>query len=97
MRLETEIAVWPRYCRQTGPGRPSDTCYLVMRRTGLSLLLTMMSASVVWAQQEAAAPGAIAPKLDTPQVRVIVATLQPRTVKPEVRRTVRVARAATAA
>jgi hypothetical protein len=47
--------------------------------TGLSLLLTMMPVSVVWAQQQASASGAIALKLDTPQARVTVATLQPRT------------------
>ncbi len=50
-----------------------------MRRAGLWLLLTMMSVSVVWAQQDAAALAAITPMLDTPQVRVMVTTLQPRT------------------
>ncbi len=50
-----------------------------MRRTGLCLLLVLMSVLVVRAQQDATAPAAIAPKLDTPQVRAIVATFQPGT------------------
>ncbi|HUR33522.1 MAG TPA: hypothetical protein VM032_06980 [Vicinamibacterales bacterium] len=52
---------------------------MVPRRTGLVLLLTLMSVPVVRAQRGAAPPGATAPRLDTPQARVIVATLQPRT------------------
>jgi len=79
MRSAKGIAMWARSFCQAGPCQPGDTRHLVMRGTGLSLLLTMMSVSVVWAQQDAAAPAAIAPKLDTPQVRVSVATLQPRT------------------
>ncbi|HKT80271.1 MAG TPA: hypothetical protein VJP86_08615 [Vicinamibacterales bacterium] len=47
----------------------------------LLLLLSMIGLSA----QNAPAPAAIAPKLDTPQVRVIVATLQPHT--PSISRT----------
>ena len=78
MRSAKAIAMCARSCCQSEPCQPGDTRYLVMRRTGLSLLLTMMSVLVVWAQQDASSPAAIAPKLDTPQARVIVATLQPR-------------------
>jgi len=78
MRSAKGIAMCARSCCQSEPCRPGDTRYLVMRRTGFSLLLTMMSVSVIWAQQDASSPAAIAPKLDTPQARVIVATLQPR-------------------
>ena len=78
MRSAKGIAMCARPCCHSEPCQPGDTRYLVMRRTGLSLLLTMMSVLVVWAQQDASSPAAIAPKLDTPQARVIVATLQPR-------------------
>src|SRR5690242_855202 len=66
----------PRFLTRFAAG--GDTRALAMRCAGLSLLLTMMSVSVVAAQRDTAAPAAIEPKLDTPQVRVIVATLQPR-------------------
>jgi hypothetical protein len=49
-----------------------------MRITRLSLLLTLLLSSGVRAQNPPA-PATITPKLDTPQARVIVATLQPRT------------------
>src|SRR5262245_52110409 len=49
-----------------------------MRITRLGALFTLLLSSSLQAQN-APAPAAVAPRLDTPQVRVIVATLQPRT------------------
>jgi len=49
----------------------------LMRRTRLVGLFALAGASVLRAQDPSAP--AIAPRLDTPQARVIVATLQPRT------------------
>ena len=49
-----------------------------MRITGLTPLFMLLVVSGVRAQN-APAPAAITPRLDTPQARVIVATLQPRT------------------
>jgi hypothetical protein len=49
-----------------------------MAITRLTTLFAFVVASVVQAQNPPA-PAAITPRLDTPQVRVIVATLQPRT------------------
>jgi hypothetical protein len=53
-----------------------------IRRVGV-LFMILLSASL--AAQNAPAPAAITPRLDTPQTRVIVATLQPRT--PSIART----------
>jgi hypothetical protein len=51
---------------------------MIMRRTtGLTAALTLVAATVQ--AQNAPAPAAIAQKLDTPQARVYVATLQPHT------------------
>jgi hypothetical protein len=51
---------------------------LLMRHTRLGVALAMAMTSGVTAQNPPA-PAAITPRLDTPQARVIVATLQPRT------------------
>jgi hypothetical protein len=51
--------------------------HALMRFTGLGGLLVLAAVSSVQAQ-DASAPVAITPRLDTPQARVIVATLQPR-------------------
>ena len=53
-------------------------------KSQIAILALILSAGVQ-AQQNAPAPAAITPKLDTPQARVIVATLQPRT--PSIART----------
>ena len=50
----------------------------LMRFTRLGGLFALMGVSALHAQN-APAPAAITPRLDTPQARVIVATLQPRT------------------
>ena len=55
-----------------------------MRITRPGILFTLLLSSSLRAQN-APAPAAITPRLDTPQVRVIVATLQPRT--PSIART----------
>jgi hypothetical protein len=55
-----------------------------MRITRLGVLLTLLLSSSL-AAQNAPAPAGITPRLDTPQTRVIVATLQPRT--PSIART----------
>jgi hypothetical protein len=55
-----------------------------MRVTPNVVLFALLSASGLQAQNPPA-PAAITPRLDTPQVRVIVATLQPRT--PSIART----------
>jgi hypothetical protein len=55
-----------------------------MRITPHIVLFALLSASALQAQN-APAPAAVTPRLDTPQVRVIVATLQPRT--PSISRT----------
>jgi hypothetical protein len=55
-----------------------------MRITPPIVLFALLSASGLQAQN-APAPAAVTPRLDTPQVRVIVATLQPRT--PSISRT----------
>jgi hypothetical protein len=55
-----------------------------MRITRLGILFTLLLSSGLRAQN-APAPAAVTPRLDTPQVRVIVATLQPRT--PSIART----------
>jgi hypothetical protein len=55
-----------------------------MKITPNVVLFALLSASVLHAQNPPA-PAAITPRLDTPQVRVIVATLQPRT--PSISRT----------
>jgi hypothetical protein len=44
----------------------------------LTLVFTMLSVSGGTAQQSAPAAAAVTPKLDTPQARAIVTTLQPR-------------------
>jgi len=49
-----------------------------MRITGLVIPLALFCMTVLQAQNPPA-PAAITPRLDTPQARVIVATLQPRT------------------
>src|SRR4026208_1139363 len=49
-----------------------------MRNTRLAVLFALLSTSGPLAQN-APAPAAITPRPDTPQARVIVATLQPRT------------------
>lgn len=49
-----------------------------MRITSLAALFALLLGSTAWAQN-APAPAAVTTKLDTPQARVIVATLQPRT------------------
>lgn len=49
-----------------------------MRLTSLTALVVFASSSVSWAQN-APAPAGVVEKLNTPQARVIVATLQPRT------------------
>src|SRR4026207_1788497 len=49
-----------------------------MRNTRLAVLFALVSTSGPLAQNPPA-PAAITPRLDTPQARVIVATLQPRT------------------
>jgi hypothetical protein len=56
-----------------------------MRITSLKALFPLLLATTLQAQQNAPAPATIAPKLDSPQARVIVATLQPRT--PSIART----------
>ena len=53
-------------------------------KTSLALLALVFTASLQ-AQQNAPAPATITPRLDTPQARVIIATLQPRT--PSIART----------
>ena len=78
MRSAEAVVMSARSCGQAGPSQPGNTRHLVMERTGLLLLLTMMSVSAVWAQQDLGASAATAPTLDTPQVRVIVTTLQQR-------------------
>src|SRR6516162_5294607 len=50
-----------------------------MRITSLKNMLPLLLVATLQAQQNAPAPAAITPRLDTPQARVIVATLQPRT------------------
>jgi hypothetical protein len=55
-----------------------------MNTTHLAAFFALLSASGLQAQNPPA-PAAITPKLDTPQARVIVATLQPRT--PSIART----------
>jgi hypothetical protein len=55
-----------------------------MNTTRLAALCALLSASGLQAQN-APAPATITPKLDTPQARVIIATLQPRT--PSIART----------
>jgi hypothetical protein len=55
-----------------------------MKITPNVVLFALLSASVLHAQNPPA-PAAITPRLDTPQVRVIVATLQPQT--PSIART----------
>ncbi len=50
----------------------------VCRIGSLVLWSSTLAASAVWAQN-APSPAAITPRLDTPETRVIVATLQPRT------------------
>ena len=55
-----------------------------MRITRLGVLFTLLLSAGLQAQN-APAPATVTPKLDTPQVRVIVATLQPRT--PSIART----------
>ena len=50
----------------------------LIRITRLSILFMLLFVSVLRAQNPPA-PAAITPRLDTPQARVIVATLQPRT------------------
>src|SRR4029078_8977931 len=57
---------------------------LSMRMTRSIIFCALFSSSGLYAQN-APAPAAITPRLDTPQVRVIVATLQPRT--PSIART----------
>jgi len=49
-----------------------------MRSTTLTLVLGLLSSTSSWAQNPSA-PATITEKLDTPQARVIVATLQPKT------------------
>jgi len=56
-----------------------------MQITWLKALGPLLLASTLQAQQNAPAPATITPKLDGPQARVIVATLQPRT--PSIART----------
>src|SRR5438067_13190977 len=48
-------------------------------RIRLSVLSALMTSALGLALQNPPAPAAIAQRLDTPQARVIVATLQPRT------------------
>lgn len=49
-----------------------------MRRTHIVVVLTLLTSAVLRAQN-APAPATIAQRLDTPQIRVYVATLQPHT------------------
>jgi hypothetical protein len=56
-----------------------------MMRHGQCLVLFTVAASVMLRAQNAPAPAAIEPRLDTPQVRVYVAALQPHT--PSIART----------
>src|SRR5262250_145718 len=55
-----------------------DQVEVKMRITQLGVLFPLLLSSSLSAQN-APAPAAITPRLDTPQTRVIVATLQPRT------------------
>src|SRR6516162_1914362 len=50
-----------------------------MRITSLKNMLPLLLVATLQAQQNAPAPATITPRLDSPQARVIVATLQPRT------------------
>lgn len=61
----------------TADHRPGDRVTTMMN-TGIATALALLSLSALPLQQPPA-PAAIAPRLDTPQARVFVATLQPRT------------------
>src|SRR5262249_12473320 len=69
---------------RSGPRTRQDQVEAKMRITRLGVLFTLLLSTSL-AAQNAPAPAAITPRLDTPQTRVIVATLQPRT--PSIART----------